>query len=186
MVNGTFFFEWMKAPVCIGSIAPSGRRLASLVTQELEPEMTPIIELGAGTGAVTLELIASGINEGSLTLVEQVRAFAETLELRFPKARICLGDAANSNTISQLPVGTTGAVVSGLPMLNMSTEKIRSVLLEAFLKLRPNGKFYQFSYLPRCPVPAAILRDIGLRSRYLGMALLNIPPAFVYRIERHP
>jgi phosphatidylethanolamine/phosphatidyl-N-methylethanolamine N-methyltransferase len=44
--------------------------------------------------------------------------------------------------------------------------------------------FYQFTYGPRCPLPATLLERLNLRAQRVGSALLNLPPAAVYRISR--
>lgn len=48
----------------------------------------------------------------------------------------------------------------------------------------PGGSFYQFTYGPRCPIPRALLDRLGLKATRIGRALLNAPPAAVYRIWR--
>lgn len=58
----------------------------------------------------------------------------------------------------------------------------------AFKHLARDGSFYQFAYGHRyghrCPVPQKILRLLGLEAKHIGRALLNFPPASVYRICR--
>jgi phosphatidylethanolamine/phosphatidyl-N-methylethanolamine N-methyltransferase len=77
-----------------------------------------------------------------------------------------------------------GAVVSGLPLLNMSTRKLVAILSGSFRHLRPGGAFYQFTYGVTCPVPRPILDRLGLKAACVGRVLLNVPPATVYRITR--
>jgi phosphatidylethanolamine/phosphatidyl-N-methylethanolamine N-methyltransferase len=75
-------------------------------------------------------------------------------------------------------------VISGLPLLNMSPRKVLSVLKGAFSYMGARGAFYQFTYGPRCPVPRSFLDRLGLRATRVGHAVLNVPPATVYRITR--
>lgn len=56
--------------------------------------MCAVIELGAGTGVVTRALLARGIPEDELTLVEQAPEFARVLAMRFLAARVLQLDAA--------------------------------------------------------------------------------------------
>jgi len=79
---------------------------------------------------------------------------------------------------------TVDAVISGLPLLSMPTRKIMFILEGAFSHLKEGGAFYQFTYGPRCPVARPILERLGLRATLIGRAMLNIPPASVYRITR--
>lgn len=182
----TFVLELLRNPVGVGSIAPSSRRLAALMTREITATTIPVIELGSGTGVFTRQLLAKGVSPESLTLIENGQEFVQVLMRRFPTARICCIDACDLKEVIELKAGKTRVVVSGLPMSAMSSNKIRCVLKTAFWQLEPHGAFYQFTYWPRCPVSESLLSDLGLRSSYLGMTFLNIPPAFVYRIESLP
>ena len=49
---------------------------------------------------------------------------------------------------------------------------------------REDGAFYQFTYGWRCPVPAAVRRQLDLQATHLGRVWRNLPPAAVWRIER--
>lgn len=37
-----------------------------------------------------------------------------------------------------------------------------------------------------CPVPRPVLDRLGLRAKLVDRALLNVPPAAVYRLTRRP
>lgn len=77
-----------------------------------------------------------------------------------------------------------GAVVSGLPLLSMSPDKIAAIMAGVFTYMRPGGAVYQFTYGPRCPVPRPILDRLGLEAVRIGGTVRNLPPASVYRISR--
>jgi phospholipid N-methyltransferase len=179
-----FFRAWVADPRRVASITPSGARLAELLTREITPETGPILELGAGTGVVTRALLTRGVRECDLTLIEYGSAFTRTLEQRFPDARVLCQDAARLNQIDLFPGAAAGAVVSGLPLLAMTPRQIIAILSGAFAQLRPGGTFYQFTYVPRCPIPQRILDRLGLMSMRVGRTFINIPPATVYRISR--
>lgn len=68
----------------------------------------------------------------------------------------------------------------------MSTRKIVSIVGGAFSYIRPGGAFYQFTYGMTCPVPRPILDRLGLKATLLDRAMLNVPPAAVYRLTRRP
>ena len=77
------------------------------------------------------------------------------------------------------------AVVSGLPLLSMPAAQVSAIVQGVFdRQLRRDGVFYQFTYGPRCPLPAALLTRLNLRAQRVGSALLNLPPAAVYRFSR--
>jgi phosphatidylethanolamine/phosphatidyl-N-methylethanolamine N-methyltransferase len=180
----TFLRALTSDPSLVGAIAPSGAALAKLITSEIRRDSGHIVEYGAGTGVFTQALLAQGVREGDLTLVEYRPDFAQLLKERFPEARVLRMDAGSLHKQNLFHNAPVGAVVSGLPLLNMSPRKIVSILSGAFRYMRCYGAFYQFTYGPRCPVPAAILDRLGLRATCLGRALVNIPPAAVYRITK--
>ena len=80
--------------------------------------------------------------------------------------------------------GRVDYVISGLPILWFSRETKAAILSEAFELLKPNGRFQQFTYLGRPPVGPKLLAELGLGATLLGIAPMNLPPAFVYRFER--
>jgi phospholipid N-methyltransferase len=178
-----FVRSLVSNPFGVGAIAPSGPALADLITSEVDPARGPVLELGPGTGVFTEALLARGVRESDLTLIEYGSDFARMLELRFPQARIFWMDAARLSA-HRIIDRTQGTIVSGLPLLNMSPRKVTAILTGAFAHLRPGGAFYQFTYGVRCPIPRPLLDRLGLKSAFVGRALLNFPPATVYRITR--
>jgi phospholipid N-methyltransferase len=163
---------------------PSSSVLADAITAEISPATAPVIELGPGTGVFTQALLARGIPEESLALVEYGSDFARVLQFRFPRARTLWMDAARLKDVELFGGARAGAVVSGLPLLSMSPKKVIAILEASFGHLRPEGAFYQFTYGYRCPVPRALLDRLGLKATRLGWTLANVPPAAVYRIRR--
>lgn len=181
-----FFQAWLRSPLRVAAIAPSGRALARLITREITPETGPVIELGPGTGAFTRALIARGVRPEDLALIEFGSEFAVALQARYPAARTLWMDAARLDTVELFDGAPAGAVVSGLPLLSIAPRKVRAILMGAFDKMRPDGAFYQFTYGPRCPVPSHLLIPLGLEAERIGGTLANLPPAAVYRLRRVP
>ncbi|MER8828585.1 phospholipid methyltransferase [Mesorhizobium sp. M0938] len=179
-----FFQEWLKNPLRVAAIAPSGRALSRLITSEISHETGPVIELGPGTGAFTRALIARGVRQEDLALVEVGKEFAAALQLSFPEVRTIVMDATRLRTIELFDGRLAGAVVSGLPLLSIPSRKVMAILTGAFGKMRPDGALYQFTYGPRCPVPLLMLDHLGLVAERIGGTLANLPPAAVYRIRR--
>ncbi|MBR1222598.1 methyltransferase domain-containing protein [Bradyrhizobium sp. U87765 SZCCT0131] len=180
----SFFRAWVTQPARVGAIAPSGAALARLITSEIGPNTGPVIELGPGTGVFTEALLARGVQQENLALIEYGSDFVRLLQLRFPDARVLWMDAGQISQHNLFDSQSVGAVVSGLPLLNMTPRKMMAILGGAFNYLRPGGAFYQFTYGPRCPVPRPLLDRLGLKATCIGSALLNVPPASVYRISR--
>jgi phosphatidylethanolamine/phosphatidyl-N-methylethanolamine N-methyltransferase len=182
----SFFLAWMSSPRRVGAIAPSGAALADLITRDIGPSTGPVLELGPGTGAFTYKLLERGVRQENLTLVEYGSDFMRLLQVRFPAARVLWMDAARLASEPLYDGAPVGAVVSGLPLLNMSTRKVISIVGGAFSYLRPGGAFYQFTYGRTCPIPRPLLDRLGLRAKLMDRALLNMPPAAVYKLTRRP
>jgi phospholipid N-methyltransferase len=178
-----FLRALVRDPTRVGAVAPSGRSLAKQITADITPSHAPVLELGPGTGVLTEALVARGVPEQAIALVEADPGFAERLAIRFPHARILAMDATGLGDLPAVFDEPAGAVVSGLPLLSIPAEKVLAILRGAFSHLRPGGALYQFTYLPRCPVPSQVMQDLGLESRRVSAAWLNLPPAFVYRIR---
>lgn len=179
-----FVRAWLADPLRLGAVAPSSPALADLITSEITPASSPVIELGPGTGVFTRALLARGVPEEELVLVELNARFARILTSRFPTARVLRMDAAKVGQVDLFKGGRAGAVVSGLPFRSMTPRQIMATLEGAFGHLRADGAWYQFTYGLRCPVPRGMLERLGLEATRLGRALANVPPAAVYRIRR--
>lgn len=180
----SFLYAWVSDPGVVGAVAPSGAALANLIASEITSNSAPVLEFGPGTGAFTRVLLERGVRQEDLILVEYRSDFANLLQHQFPRARVLQMDAARLSRQKLFDDARLGAVVSGLPLLNMPQRKVLAILAGAFSYLRPGGALYQFTYGPRCPVPRPFLDRLGLKATKLGRALLNIPPAAVYRLTK--
>ncbi|GAS99192.1 phospholipid N-methyltransferase protein [Mycolicibacterium canariasense] len=144
-----------------------------------------VVELGPGTGVFTHALLARGVPPSRLTVVEANPEFADLLNTRFRDLHVVCADAATDSW--QLIDGPEiDAVISGLPLLSMSVDAVTGVLETAVSVLRPQGRLYQFTYGPTCPIRPNLLAALRLRATRIGWTPRNLPPASVYRIERRP
>ncbi|QPC91331.1 class I SAM-dependent methyltransferase [Mesorhizobium sp. INR15] len=179
-----FFLAWIRNPRRIAAVTPSGARVAALMTQEINAQTGPVIELGPGTGSFTYSILDRGVSENNLTLVEFSADFVQLLRKRFPQARVLRMDAARIGDLSLFENAPVGSVVSGLGFRSMPPHQVAAILGGAFKYLRSDGAFYQITYGPRCPVPASVLDQLGLHAAHIGRTIWNLPPASVYRISR--
>jgi phosphatidylethanolamine/phosphatidyl-N-methylethanolamine N-methyltransferase len=179
---GDFFRSWIRDPRGIGACAPSGRALAKLMATGVMPE-SKVLELGAGTGTVTEALLAKGVQPDDLYLVECNRELARILQRRFPRCHVIVADALALDP-HLAPAATFDFVISGLPLLLFSIEQRLKLLRQALARLRPGGVLHQFTYGGRCPIERELRRTLRIDSELLGIAALNLPPAFVYRLMR--
>jgi phospholipid N-methyltransferase len=184
----SFFLAWLAHPRRVGAIVPSSAALADAITADLTPASAPVIELGPGTGVFTRSIIARGIPEHRLALIENGAEFVDKLQRDFPAAYVHRMDATRLRHV-ELFDGEgegAGAVVSGIPLLLMPTRHVIALLEGAFDQLRSDGAFYQFTYGRGSPIPRGILDRLGLSATRIGGTFANLPPAAVYRIRRRP
>ena len=178
-----FLGTLVREPLSVGALAPSSRRLADHMVADIVPG-SRVIELGAGTGALTRAILDSGVNASDLLVIEQNEAFSEMLRKRFPDVAVITGNALGLNRHAGTMTGPADFVVSGLPLLLFTPGRKLRLLHQVFSVLTEEGAFHQFTYGGRCPVERAVLRRLGLEATLLRFTPLNVPPAFVYRMQR--
>jgi len=183
LAYGRFLRSWLNDPLAVGALAPSGRSLARCLAREFAPGHR-VVELGPGTGIVTREILARGVQPSDLVLVERCAGFADHLEQEHPALTVLRGDATEPQQGLVALRGTVDFVVSGLPLVLFSREQKLRLLTECFGLLREGGALLQFTYGGRCPVAKRDLERQGLVAKCIGFIALNMPPAFIYRIAR--
>jgi phosphatidylethanolamine/phosphatidyl-N-methylethanolamine N-methyltransferase len=178
-----FLKRWLKDPLRIGAIAPSGRELAAAMARQVPAgSVEPVIELGGGTGVITQALLEAGIAADRLIVVERDEALHAWLVERFPAVRILHGDAADLRSLlSPLGIERASAVVSGLPLLAMRESVRDRIIADSFALLGPNAPFIQFTYGPASPIPR---RKLGVQGELKRLILNNLPPASVWLYYR--
>ncbi len=149
-----FLKSWFDRPLMIGAVSPSGRALARMMARYVEPAAPGlVVELGPGTGPVTEALIARGIAEERLVLVEFNADFCKLLKKRFPAARVIEGDAYALGAALREIREPLSAVVSSLPLFTRPEHQRLRLLREAFALMTPRAPFIQFTYATVSPMP---------------------------------
>jgi phosphatidylethanolamine/phosphatidyl-N-methylethanolamine N-methyltransferase len=180
---GHFVRSWIDDPLAVGAVAPSGKALSRLMTRALYPGAR-VAELGPGTGTFTRAMLDRGVDESNLVLLERCPRFVALLRSRYPRANVVETDATQVDARLSSLAGSIDFVVSGLPLVLFSNAQKLRLLAQSFDLLTEQGSFFQFTYGGRCPISQRTLRDQGLSAERVGIAALNVPPAFVYRIAR--
>ncbi|WP_293428349.1 class I SAM-dependent methyltransferase [Phreatobacter sp.] len=181
--DARFLKSWLKNPLRMGAVTPSGPALARKMASYVDPAGTgPVVELGPGTGPMTTALVARGIDPARLVLVEYSAEFCRLLRERFPTATIVQGDAYSlPKTLAGKLNAPADAVVSGLPLMTRP-EPVRLQLLDDALGLmRPGAPFIQFTYSVVSPVP---LKGANFSAEPSERVWRNIPPARVWVYRR--
>jgi phosphatidylethanolamine/phosphatidyl-N-methylethanolamine N-methyltransferase len=178
-----FFRSFFDNPLQIGALLPSGTALADTMARAVDPSLPgPIVELGPGTGVVTRALLKRGVEPGRLILVEFDPNFCALLGVRFPGVRVVQGDAYNlAKTLRAYLDAPPAAIVSSLPLLNKPEPARIALLTEAFELMTSDGRFVQFTYGLKSPVPRSAK---GLEAEGPPRIWLNFPPARVWVYRR--
>jgi phosphatidylethanolamine/phosphatidyl-N-methylethanolamine N-methyltransferase len=178
-----FLRQYLRTPQDVGAVIPSGPQLTELMIKALAlPGEGTVIELGPGTGVFTRALIAAGVAPERLLLIERNADFARHLAESFPGVEICTGDArVLPSLMAARGEGLAKRIVSGLPLRSMDDATRRSIAHAIGETLAPWGRMAQFTYLGGPPIPHDHAADAGLIGTRCGIALRNIPPAFVWQ-----
>ena len=171
-----FIKEAIRHPGTVGAIWPSSVRLAQAMAN-----LTPrddagyVVELGAGTGAVTQQLLAAGVALDRLIVVERSAEFVAILRTRFPGLRVVRGDAAELSMLLP-PNAAVATIVSSLPLRSLASD-VASAIVEQWQRvLNPQGRIIQFTY--------AWFSNAERWSKHFSldassMVWANVPPARV-------
>ncbi|MCX7555411.1 methyltransferase domain-containing protein [Xanthomonadaceae bacterium JHOS43] len=184
-----FFRQWLRHPLSTAAISPSGPHLARSMVAEIQIGARRVIELGAGTGAMTRAILAQGIEPDDLLALELNPDLCRYLEGAFPQVKVICADARELakalDACGYAQGGLADAVVSSLGLLSMPRTLQHDILKASFDCLNPGGRFIQFTYGPTCPVPRDVLDALDLHVLRGRTVLRNVPPATVFVFSRN-
>jgi phosphatidylethanolamine/phosphatidyl-N-methylethanolamine N-methyltransferase len=140
-----------------------------------------VLELGAGTGAVTEALVEIGWPLDHIVVVERDEGSCRTLERRIPGLQVIHTNALKLGAVAvNTGLWCAAVVLSGLPMRAVPPQAAFHCYVEAFRLLPPGGAIIQYSYGFRPPVdPQATAPP--LEATFMGREWLNCPPVGIWR-----
>jgi phospholipid N-methyltransferase len=174
----TFFLRMLKAPRTTGALAPSSARLARALA-DLATGSDHVLELGAGTGAVT-QALSKVVNDEKLQVVELQKKLASSLRKRYPNLKV-LQSTAHYALDNYQQCGSV-AVVSSLPFRSLPPAikqlTVQSVL--GFLKSSPGSQLIQYTYGLGAPFSA----PAGFKWQQVKWIFANLPPACIWVLTK--
>ncbi|MEE9453888.1 MAG: rRNA adenine N-6-methyltransferase family protein [Paracoccaceae bacterium] len=178
-----FLKQFACNPSDVGAIAPSGPALAKCMARDLGQNSENVVEIGAGTGAVSQGILNAGVAQHNLTMIELNPQFCTALAAKFPKTRVlnCMAQDMQAHGVVK-----ASTVISSLPLLNIPGEIQKAILQTVFTILPADGKMVQFTYGPRAPISDELCQDLNLTVERRGKTWLNLPPATVYVYRQRP
>jgi phosphatidylethanolamine/phosphatidyl-N-methylethanolamine N-methyltransferase len=181
-----FWRQTLKNPRQVCSLFPSspfvGRAMTTVLGDRIDSH---IIELGAGTGAVTRQLIRNGVQPEKLTLIEIDSQLGGHLRRRFQDVDVVIAPAQDLAKLWQeRNGGCVGAIVSTLPMRLFSKKLIYLVMKNSLQVLEDGGMFVQFTYRQNSPVPPRVVKALHMKAWRYTRVWLNLPPAAIWVYEK--
>lgn len=197
-----FFAQSLRNGTTVGAVWPSSKALAEAMVDPVfvdRPERLRILEVGAGVGPFTAELVARLRPEDTLDVVELNPAFCRVLRERF-------ADAPVRPNVHEVSITAYEAeqpyhhIVSGLPLANFPADLVEAVYARFRDLLVPDGTFVMFehiffrqalsmvtlgAYRRRIRQVMAIERQLDSDVVQRRAVFLNVPPAQV-TVRRRP
>jgi len=182
----TFLREFVRDPVQLGAVAPSGEALARRMVEQadLGPGQV-VVELGAGTGPMTAEILRVR-PDGAFVALEPNPVLADLLARRFPGVRVDRRRAQELRAVlADLGATRADRVVSSLPFAIWPEALQREVFRAIVEIMEPSARFVTFGYAHAQPLPAARRLRALLREHFgsvsaTGVVWRNVPPALVF------
>ncbi len=173
VAKAAFAWELILSPRRAGAICPSGVSLSEAMALETTVADGLVVELGAGTGAVTQALLNRGIAPENIVAVEQSAHLAAFLRNRFPHVKVVQGDAAKLSELAAcFPDKPIDCIVSSIPLVSLPAAARESVI-EQIKYLAPGKRLIQFTYF----WGDSYLTASGLKMLRSQMVYKNLPPA---------
>jgi phospholipid N-methyltransferase len=181
-----FLRDVVRDPLRMGSIVPSSSALArAMVDEAAIGPGAGVLELGAGSGAFTRELVERH-PDAQIVAVELSADLAAGLAARFPAVEVLAASADDGARLAAALGGRrVDRVVSGLPWALWSEARQEAVLDTVLPLLAPDARLVTFHYLhSRALGRVRALRRL-LRARFAVVGdsapvWWNFPPAYVH------
>ncbi len=175
-----FLRSFLAHPRRVGAILPTSRRaVRDMLDMASFGDARCIVELGAGTGVYTGEILARLRPDGRLLAFEVDPNLADTLSTRFQDPRLRVVNDSAENIESYLNGAQADLIVSGLPFTSLAAALRRSILERSRRALAPDGLMLVLQYSPLIQ-PELNRMFASVRRR---VSLLNVPPAFLFACE---
>ncbi|MEM8495633.1 MAG: methyltransferase domain-containing protein [Planctomycetota bacterium] len=180
----------MKHGTRVASVAPSSRFLSAATARFVDAtKPQTIVELGAGTGPVTAEILRRMHPDSRLLALELDDDFAAVLRQRFgddPRATLVTGSATDLDQhLNEARLGRVDVFINGLP-----TPSLPEVVVDSVMRMfatRATDDHVPMSQITEMPwVYQGLYRRMFLEVDF-QFVLKNIPPGGVYHCRGvHP
>lgn len=180
---GLFLMKFLAKGRTISSVVPSSRSLVQGVLKLVDFDRpSTIVELGAGTGPVTEQILDRIGPQHRFVAVENDSDFCTILRRRFPEAALLEMDATCvAGPLARMGIHKVDYVLSGLPTPSLPKRSMVNLWRWLRTALGPNGLFIQITVAPLFFKP--FYDRLFERVEY-RMVWRNVPPGGVYYCSR--
>ncbi len=172
-----FLRSFLATPRVVGAVLPTSRRtvrdtldMASLGAARC------VLELGAGTGPYTREILPRLGPEGRLVSFEVDPALAEALARALPDPRLKVVADSAANLEAHLEGQRPEVIVSAIPFTSLQSTERQKILTAASRALADDGVMLVLQYSPF--MQRSLQRNFGSVERRLSPR--NVPPAVLF------
>lgn len=168
-----FIYEFLKYPRQVGTFTQSSKPLARKMAEQINGS-AEVVEFGAGTGSVTMEILKYLPKNGRLTCFEINPELCRHLKKIDDSRLVVINDDARN---CEQYVDGLECVVSGLPLTLFEKPKKEEILAIT----QKSKRYIQLQYTPllskkmKCYFPNVKLKFVPR----------NFPPAFIYVCQHH-
>jgi phospholipid N-methyltransferase len=171
--------KFLSHGTSIASFSPSSRFLSRSIIRGIDwTKAKCVVELGAGTGPITKELVKAAAPNTKLVIVERDPDFCRVLREKFPDQDIVEGDACKLDEIlAERGIEKADHVISGLPLPSFPAQLRDSIIAMSAKVLGPEGEFRQLTNMPWVyfKLYRNYFRDVSFK-----LVPWNLPPGGVY------
>jgi phospholipid N-methyltransferase len=194
-----FFSQSLRSPSVTAAIVPSSKFLAAALLRSIDfARATTVLELGAGTGSITAEILRRLGRNATLYTVDVNPVFISHVHRRIRDRRVVpiLGAAEDLDVLlARRGIAGVDAIVSSLGLSTMDEAQRNTILELAAKHLTSHGVMSQFQYM-HANGAGKLASHFGWRGfseerllrRYFNRVsyetvFLNVPPAIVFTCQ---
>jgi phospholipid N-methyltransferase len=172
-----FLRAFVANPRQVGAVLPTSRwAVRDMLDMGDVPTARLVVELGAGTGSQTSEVLARMGADARLVAMEIDPQLAKLLEERFDDPRLQVVCDSAENLHDHLGGQKVDVLVCALPFTSLEPGLRRRILEELPRVLAPRGVALVIQYSPL--IQSELRRLFGSVQRRIS--IWNVPPAFLF------
>lgn len=162
-----------------GAVSESSIFVIRTITNNIKPDVPQVIvEVGAGTGNVTAQILKKMHPDSILYCFEIDKDFIRDLE-KIDDSRFRLIKSSALEILEHVEEHSVDIVISTLPLTLFSPENRKQFLNDCHKALNARGVFRQFLYSFKKKYFSNFFDHINIR-----VAIMNFPPAIIYACSK--